>query len=119
MSAQNISKSIGILYKSRGILKQLYFSFIHCHLNYANIAWSNTYKSKLEGLYCHQKHAALIYNFRDRFTVVLPLHEMETLNIFQISLFHIIFFMFKYKKKIAPPIFHNFFMPKPESKDNI
>ena len=38
-----ISKSIGILYKSRGIvkqplLKQLYFSFIHCHMNYANIA---------------------------------------------------------------------------------
>ena len=49
-----ISKSIGILYKSRGIvkqplLKQLYFSFIHCHLNYANIAWASPYKSKLEG----------------------------------------------------------------------
>ena len=46
-----ISKSIGILYKSRGIvkqplLKQLYFYFIHCHLNYANIAWTSTYKSK-------------------------------------------------------------------------
>ena len=43
-----ISKSIGILYKSRGIVKQpllnqLYFSFIHCHLNYANIAWATTY----------------------------------------------------------------------------
>ena len=40
-----ISKSIGILYKSRGIVKQplfkqLYFSFIRCHLNYANIAWA-------------------------------------------------------------------------------
>ena len=59
-----ISKSIGILYKSRGIvkqslLKQLYFSFIHCHSKYANIAWGSTYKSKLEGLYCHQKHEGL------------------------------------------------------------
>ena len=44
-----ISKSIGILYKSRGIvkqplLKQLYFSFDHCYLNYANIVWTSTYK---------------------------------------------------------------------------
>ena len=58
-----ISKSIGILYKSRGIvkqplLKQLYFFFIQCHLNYKNIAWASTYKIKLGGLYRHQKHAA-------------------------------------------------------------
>ena len=38
-----VSKSIGIMYKSRNILckrlmKQLYFSFIHSYLNYANIA---------------------------------------------------------------------------------
>ena len=57
------SKTIGILYKSRGIvkqplLKQFYFSIIHCHLNYVNIAWTSTYKSKLEGLYCNHKHAA-------------------------------------------------------------
>ena len=31
----------------------------------------------------------------------------------------IIFFMFKCKKKIASPIFHNLFMPKPENKHNI
>ena len=120
-----ISKSIGILYKSRGIvkqplLKQLYFSFIHCHLNYANIAWASTYKSKLEGLYRRQKHAARIINFKDRFTHTQPLlHNMKSLNIFQINLFHIIFFIFKCKKKIAPPIFHDLFTPKPENKYNI
>ena len=86
-----ISKSIDILDKSRGIveqtlLKQLYFSFIHCHLNYANIAWASTYKIKLEGLYQHQKHAAHMINFKDRFTHVQPLlHSMKTLNIFQIN----------------------------------
>ena len=108
-----ISKSIGILYKSRGIvkqplLKQLYFSFIHCHLNYANIAWASTY------------NAAHIINFKDRFTHAQSLlHNMEALNIFQINLFHIIFFMFKCKKKIAPPIFHNLFIRIPENKYNI
>ena len=39
----NVCKSIGILYRTRCILskflrKQLYFSFINCYLNYANIA---------------------------------------------------------------------------------
>ena len=103
-----ISKSIGILYKSRGIvkqplLKQLYFSFIHCHLNYANIAWASTYKSKLEGFYRHQKHAARIINFKDRFTDAQPLlHNMKALNIFQINLFHIIFFMFKDSSSYFP-----------------
>ena len=104
----------------QSLLKQLYFSFIHCHLNYANIAWASTYKSKLEGLYRHQKHAARIINFKDRFTHAQPLlHNMKALNIFQINLFHIIFFMFKCKKKIALPIFHNLFTSKSENKYNI
>ena len=100
------SKSIGIFYKSRGIvkqpfLKQLYFSFIHRHMSYANIAWARTYESKLEGFYCHQKHAARIINFKDRLSHVQPvLNNMKALNIFQIYLFHIIFFMFKYNRNI-------------------
>ena len=123
--SSKISKNIGILYKSRGIveqplLKQLYFSLIHCHLNYANIVCASTYKSKLEGLYRHLKHAARIISFKDRFTHAQPLlHNMKTLDIFQINLFHITFFMFKCKKKIAPSIFHNLFRPKPENKYNI
>ena len=44
---------------------------------------------------------------------------MKARNIFQINLFHIIYYMFKRKKKIAPPIFHNLFSPKPENKYNI
>ena len=77
-------------------------------------------KSELEGLYRHQKHVARIINFKDRFTHAQPLlHNMKTLNIFHINLFHIIFFMFKCKKKIAPPIFHNLFTPKLENKYNI
>ena len=96
----NKPKSIGILYKSRGIvkqplLKQLHFSFTHCDLNYANIAWASTCKSKLEGLYRHQKRAARIINFNDRFThAQLLLYNMKALNIFQINLFHTIFFVF-------------------------
>ena len=50
-----VSKSIGIMYKSRNLLskrlmKQLYFSFIHSYLNQTNIAWSSTNKSNLISL---------------------------------------------------------------------
>ena len=57
--SSSISKIIGILYKSRDVLskqslKQLYFSFIHNYVNYANIARASTCKSKLERIYrCH------------------------------------------------------------------
>ena len=64
-----MSKSVSKLYKSIGIakqplLKQLHFSFIYLHLNYVNITWANTYTSKLEGLHCHQKHAAHKISFK-------------------------------------------------------
>ena len=73
-----ISKSIGILYKAREILtknnlKQLYFSFIHCYINYANIVWASTHKSKLKRLYRYQKHAARLINFEHRTTDAMPL----------------------------------------------
>ena len=63
--------------------------------------WMGTYKSKLERFYCLQKHAVYIINFKDRFTHALPLlHDVKTLNIFQINLFYIIFSMFKCKKQM-------------------
>ena len=68
-----VCKSIGILYRACWILskflrKQLCFSFINCYWNYANIVWASTNGSKLQGLYGHQKHAARIINFKDKFT---------------------------------------------------
>ena len=80
IASTKVYKSIGILYRTRCILskflrKQLYFSFINCYLNYANIAWVSTNKSKLQALYRHQKHAARIINFKDKFTSAKPLLE--------------------------------------------
>ena len=120
MSIQKYKKALEQRNSKTKFLKQLYFC-IHCHLSYANIAWPTTYKSKLEGLYHHQKHAALTINFKDKFTHALPLriYDMKSLNIFQINLFHIICFMFKCKEKITPTVFDSLFTPKPENKYNI
>ena len=71
-------KSVGIPYRSRDVLskqylKQLYFSFIHSYVNYGNIAWASTNKSKLERLYRCQKHAAFAIYHKDCYTNASPL----------------------------------------------
>ena len=50
-----ISKSISILYRVRLI-------------NYANLAWGSTQKTKLSTLYCEQKHSIRLLSFKDQFT---------------------------------------------------
>ena len=61
---------------------------------------------------CDTYNQFLPYN---KFTHVQPLlHDMKALNLFQINLFHTIYFIFKWKEKIAPPIFHSLLKPKAE-----
>ena len=55
---------------------------------------------------------SLPYN---KLTHVQPLlHDMKALNIFQINLFHIIYFIFEWKEKIVPLILHSLLTPKAE-----
>ena len=99
--SSKISKSIGILYKSRNVsskhcLKQLYFSFIHNYVNYAYIAWASAGKSKLERLYRYQKHASRVIYHKDRYTHASPLlNNMKALNAFKSNTFKILCFMYK------------------------
>ena len=117
-----ISKSIGILYKAREFLskhnlKQLYYSFIHSYLNYANIAWGSTHKSKLELLYRRQKQAARIIYFKDRYTNAKPLlRDMGVLNIYELNIFNILCFMYKCKYNLNPPMFQDLYKIKQENK---
>ena len=48
-----VSKNIGVLYTARRVLdstalKNLYFSFIHSYLNYGNIVWASTSRTRLK-----------------------------------------------------------------------
>ena len=49
-----ISKNIGVLYRATHLLDfkklNLYFSFIHIYISYANIAWDSSFKTKLQGI---------------------------------------------------------------------
>ena len=113
---------MGILYKSRDVLskpclKQLYFSFIHSYVNYANIAWVSTSKSKLERLYRCQKHAARAIYHKDRYTHASPLlNDTKALNVFKLNIFNILCFMYKCKQNLNPPVFHNVFTHRTKTK---
>ena len=86
-------KSIGILYRTSHTMnkffrKYLYFFFINCYLNYTNVAWTRVNKSKLQGLYPHQKHAAKIINFKDKFTSAkLILEQFIPMTVYEMSIF--------------------------------
>ena len=110
-----ISKNLGILYKARLVLnqksiKQLYFSFIHSYLNYGNMAWGSTNKTKLNQLLRHQKHASRLIFFKDKLTHAKPLlQSINALNIYQLNIFRILLFMHKVKNERTPQIFKTFF----------
>ena len=102
---------------SKHLLQQLYFAFVHSHLNYCNIVWGSTHRTKLERLYRHQKHAIRILNYKDRYTHAKPLFlDMKILNVFDMNIFQILCAMFKCKMKTTPEIFHATFTLKPENK---
>ena len=117
-----VCKSIGILYRTRCILskflrKQLYFSFINCYLNYANIAWASTNKSKLQALYRHQKHAARIINFKDKFTSAKPLLEqINAMTVYEMNIFQTLCFMYLCQNGNTPSIFKHIYALKPFNK---
>ena len=81
---------------------------MHAYINYANIAWANTNKTKLKKLFGKQNQAA-IFN-QDRFTHARPLLKtLNALNVYQISLLQVLLFMHKIKPNSSPRIFlHQF-----------
>ena len=110
-----ISKSMGILYKSRFLLneqctKNLYFDFVHSYLNYGNAAWASTTKTNLSILLRRQKHASRIVYFKDRYTHAKPLMiSLNALNIYQLNIYKILLFMHKVKNNNITHVFKQSF----------
>ena len=65
---KKVTKDIGLLYRAKQLLNEeslkiVYFSYIHSHLNYANVACASTYYTKLKTIRYQQKHATrIIFN---------------------------------------------------------
>ena len=70
------------MYKARTVLntkslKQIYFSFVHNYINYVNIAWASTHKSKLLSLFRQQKYALRIIFYEPKRTHTRPLMQND------------------------------------------
>ena len=66
-------------------LRSTYFFFIHIYINYANIAWASTNKTKLKKLFGKQKQAVRIILNQDRLTHSRPFFKtLNALNVCQI-----------------------------------
>ena len=112
---KKVSKNVGILYKRSKLinskcLRSIYVSFTHSYINYANIAWASTNKTKLKKLFGKQKQAGRIIFNQDRFTHACPLLKtLNALNVYQINLQQVLLFMHKIKTNSPPRIFlHQF-----------
>ena len=72
------------------------------------VAWASTNKTKLEPLYCHQKHALRVINFFPRETHSAPLFlDIRALTIYQLNVLNILCLTYKCINKTSPKAFHN------------
>ena len=110
-----IAKNIGLLYQGKhylddNCLKQIYFAYTHAYLNYANIAWSSTHKTKLKKVQSKQRHALRIIFNQSKTSPSEPLFlSLNVLNVYQINIFQSVRFMHKIKNKNDLHIFLKLF----------
>ena len=95
---KKISKSVGIIYRSRFCLLtntklMLYYALIYPYLTYCNIVWASTYPSNLTRLLLMQKRAvrAITNAYYRAHTKPLFL-QLGVLNIYQINTFYTCFY---------------------------
>ena len=122
IASTKVCKSTGILFRTRWILgkflrKQLYFCFINSYLNYTNITWVSTNKTKLETLHLHQKHEPNIINFKLKLTSTKTLlRQINAMTIYEMIIFQTLYFMYLCKNGNTPSIFKYIYTLKTISK---
>ena len=91
VTKNKVSKNLGTLYRARRVLdttasKNLYFSFLHSYLNYGNIEWASTSRTKLKKLASKQKQALRIANneFTDTREIMA---RMKVLDIYRLNIY--------------------------------
>ena len=110
-----ITKNIGLFcqgkhYLDKHCLKQIYFAQIHTYLNYVNIAWSSTHKTKLKKVQNEQKHALrIIFTQSKTLSSEILFLSLNALNVYQINIFQSVQFMHKVINKNTPHIFLKLF----------
>ena len=88
--------------------KNAYFSFIHSYFNYGNIAWGNTYKTKLKKIFTYQKKTARVIFFGDTLAHYKQLMlNMNVFNFYQINIYQNLTLLYEAHTGTTPLIFFN------------
>ena len=110
-----ISRTTGIMAKlkhflPRTVLMNVYNAIILPHLNYCNIVWGNTYKTKLTKIFYLQKRLVRLISNRHYLSPSIPLFsKLKIIPIFDLIKLNTSTFMFKFHKQLLPPLFGNMF----------
>ena len=115
LTANKLSKSIGIIHKSRFFLsthslRTLYNSMILPYLYYRNLAWAGTYKSNLQRIVTLQKRALRIVSNSTYIAHTGPIFkELNLLKFHYIHSFQLVTFMFSFQNSTLLPNSITFF----------
>jgi hypothetical protein len=114
---QNISKKLSrALFQIRRVrnilsekaLKTLYYSFCHCHINYAMEIWNCAAKNLLNELFLKQKTAVLIILNSKYNSHTAPIFKkLNILPLQQLSQFNLSKIMYYYKHNLLPSCHNN------------
>jgi hypothetical protein len=114
--SKKISKSVGILHRSRFNLSSktklcLYYTLIYPYITYCNLAWSSTYVTNLNRIFYLQKRAVRIITNAEFRAHSDPLFtQLGILDIFKVNSLYVARFMFCYKNLMLSPILLNLFI---------
>ena len=98
---------------------KLYYVLIYPFLTYGILIWGNAYETTLKPLFILQKKAVRIITFRKLDSCSSPLFKsLGLIKFFDISLFQIEIFMYKFHNNVLPAAFHSFFFTKVASVHN-
>ena len=121
--SKKISKSVGIIYRSRFLLSlvtklSLYYSLIYPYLTYCNIVWSSTYETNVKRIYLLQKRAVRAMTNSDyRAHSAPPFKKLNILDIFKLNTHCIGIFMYIYSRDLLPECFDNLFISNNQVHD--
>ena len=114
--SRKISKSIGIIHKSRfclslSSLRILYYSLVYPYLIYCVSVWASTYPTNLNRITILQKRLVRIIANKPFDAHTKPLFkELQILQFTDIFLFQLGKFMYLFKKGLVPGIFNEMFL---------
>lgn len=89
----------------------LYYAFVFPYISYCNIVWASNYPTRLLSLHILLKRLIrIIFLLHPLSSCKSKFTENNLLNIFQVNLFQIGLFMYKYSNSTLPQSFNDFFL---------